>query len=175
MTQFDRRWIAFRGPEMTQKWVIFNIPALLGLSRFVSLRIRFIDESHPDDPKTSTPMTHFWTKIGPKMGHLLTQFSGQLRAKTGKKGSKNGSKNGQKRVRNTIPMTQNWVIGMVFRVHVLARVCLVASEKRDLKMYKIWNMTSIPMTSRPTPMTHFWTNLGPKMGHLLLNLRVKSR
>ena len=105
------------------------------------------------------------------MGHLLTQFNGQLRTKTGKKGSKNGPKNGQKRVRNTIPMTQKWVIGMVFRVHVLARVCLVASEKRDLKMYKIWNMTSIPMTSRPTTMTHFWTKIGPKMGHLLTQFK----
>ena len=43
------------------------------------------------------------------------------------------------------PDDPKWVIGMVFCDHVLARNPLVASEKRDLKMYKNWNTTSIPM------------------------------
>ena len=72
----------------------------------------------------------------------LSKFRGQKRAKT----VKNGVKKGPKRVTKHHPDDPKWVIGMVFRDHVLARNPLVASEKRDLKMYKIRNMASTPIS-----------------------------
>ena len=91
----------------------------------------------------------FCSILGQKGVHQSGAKVGDFGQKGQKRVVKKGSKNGQKRVQNTIPMTHFWVIGMVFHCHVLARVCLVASEKRDLKMYKIRNTTSIPMI-------HFW-------------------
>ena len=69
-----------------------------------------------------------------------------LGVKKGQKTVKKGLKMGPKSDPKHHPDDPKWVIGMVFHDHVLARNPLVSSEKRDLKMYKIWNMASIPMS-----------------------------